>query len=84
MSQSTHHCCKAVGCAAQVPRGVLMCRNHWRMVPLDLQRLIWRRWKAVLRNEHNSVVLYRAAVNAAVEAVEAEERQFNLLLEEKP
>lgn len=37
----SHHC-HAIGCEKPVPPRLLMCAQHWRMVPAHLQRLIWR------------------------------------------
>lgn len=36
------HCCHAAECAHAVPPRMLMCRRHWRLVPAQLQRAVWR------------------------------------------
>lgn len=41
----THHC-HAIGCSRDVPPRLLMCAPHWRSVPGNLQRLIWRTYRA--------------------------------------
>lgn len=63
------HECAATGCKAMIRRGLLMCAPHWRMVPLGEQRAIYRTWRAFQRNEDGSKEAYRAAVQAAVDAV---------------
>lgn len=35
------HECHAHGCNISVPRKMLMCRWHWRMVPGAIQRDVW-------------------------------------------
>lgn len=32
------HPCRAEGCPQQIPRGLLMCVGHWRMVPVATRR----------------------------------------------
>lgn len=66
------HGCAAIGCGARVPRGMLMCRKHWHMVPKAIQRAVWRTWRA-LRNDNGaeSRQAYEVAVKAAVDAVYA-------------
>ena len=41
--------CFAVGCDSCIPRSMLMCRAHWRLVPGHLQADVyatWRCWQA--------------------------------------
>jgi hypothetical protein len=38
---STSHECPADGCTRRVSQDMLMCRNHWFMVPKPLQRAVW-------------------------------------------
>ena len=45
------HKCFADGCQAQVRADRMMCFKHWRMVPPDIQRQIWRHWQKD-RREH--------------------------------
>lgn len=59
------HKCAAAGCGLVIDRGLLMCRDHWFMVPAPIRRAVWRGWRA-------GGVLdagYQAAVAAAVKAV---------------
>lgn len=64
-------------CQTPVAAGLLMCRDHWRQVPVDLQREVNEAWRAVNQRTSSSVkesldraARYRLAVAAAVQAVE--------------
>lgn len=35
------HLCHAIDCVADVPPRMLMCRQHWFMVPKDIQTAVW-------------------------------------------
>lgn len=39
------HKCEADGCDRQVAREKFMCIDHWRMVPMNLKREVWRVWR---------------------------------------
>jgi hypothetical protein len=39
------HRCHAHGCVKSVPPRLLMCLSHWRMVPPELQRLVWKHYR---------------------------------------
>lgn len=39
------HTCHAYKCNKEVPRKMFMCLKHWRMVPRNLQRLVWRHYQ---------------------------------------
>lgn len=39
------HKCHAVGCRRAVPPELLMCLKHWRAVPKDVQRAVWRNYR---------------------------------------
>ena len=41
---SANHKCPIRGCGSRVDPDRLMCHGHWRMVPLPLQKTIWRLW----------------------------------------
>ncbi len=60
------HECPADGCRRRLGFGVLMCGCHWRMVPRDLQREVYRTWA---RGRMPDPVAYMAARQAAVFAV---------------
>lgn len=36
------HKCAARGCTAQVSIRLLMCVQHWRLVPADVKTRVWR------------------------------------------
>jgi len=63
-------------CAKAVPRGRLMCVAHWRAVPLQMQRDVWRTWGAFQNRQgpHHALRLlneYRQAADAATGCVRA-------------
>lgn len=39
------HTCHAIGCTNVVPRKMFMCLKHWRMVPRNLQGLVWKHYQ---------------------------------------
>lgn len=39
------HLCHAEGCRTKVPPKLFACLKHWRMVPVTLQRELWRVYK---------------------------------------
>lgn len=43
-TEPPHHC-HADGCTTRCKPEHLMCARHWRMVPLDLQRAVWRTYR---------------------------------------
>lgn len=64
--------CAAVGCPRSVPGHLLMCMDHWRMVPAKLAREVTLCWRN--RDRGNAQTLdYQAAVAAAVQAVAAKQ-----------
>lgn len=40
------HKCIADGCSRMVPHGMAMCGRHWRLVPPDIQRTVYREFAA--------------------------------------
>lgn len=42
-SNTLEHPCAV--CRRQVAHGYLMCFQHWRLVPEDRQRAVWRTWR---------------------------------------
>jgi hypothetical protein len=70
--------CAATHCQAQVPRHLLMCIDHWRMVPAPVQREVSAGWRAVRLAEGSQAQLdalkvYRKSVESAVAAVATKE-----------
>lgn len=70
------HTCAAEACDKQISSRLLMCIDHWRMVPKALQRLVYstcRNWSGVRYAAGNAHDLYRGAVTQAVAAVREKE-----------
>lgn len=63
------HTCHAHGCAKAVPPKLLMCLNHWRMVPRHLQSMVWRHYRPGQEIDKNPSREYLLAQRAAVWAV---------------
>jgi hypothetical protein len=38
------HCCPVPGCTVRVPRQILLCRTHWRLVSRRTQAAVYRTW----------------------------------------
>lgn len=55
-----HHC-HAIGCERAVPPRLLMCAPHWRQVPGNLQRLIWRSYVKGQEIRKDPTALYLVA-----------------------
>lgn len=60
------HRCPRKGCPACVPHGMLACRAHWRLVPIELQRQVRETWEESGRRGSDE---HTAAVTAAVVAM---------------
>lgn len=65
-------------CETPIAAGLLMCRNHWRQVPRELQIEVKESWAEVIARDGASVetireraTRYRLATEAAVNAVRA-------------
>lgn len=39
------HTCHAINCKTQTKPEMFMCLKHWRKVPKDLQRAIWKYYR---------------------------------------
>lgn len=63
--------CPVPGCARTVGRGKLMCGPDWSAVPPDLQRTVYRTYRAWLRDlgDADKMRAYRAAADDAIRAV---------------
>lgn len=78
MSDETHPCEVGV-CDREVPRGMLMCRPHWYMVPKETRAEVWKWWRRIsqprsgrmgLEETQNVFFAYRTARDKAIAAVE--------------
>lgn len=67
--QSRPHHCHANGCTRQVPPALFMCAKHWRLVPPELQRAIWRLYNP--GQEKGSADVSREYVDVAKAAIAA-------------
>lgn len=63
------HYCHAIGCPVPVPPRLLMCRRHWRMVPPNLQRDVWRTYRVGQELDKQPSLAYCLAQVRAVNAV---------------
>ena len=64
-----NHTCHAVGCTKAVPPKLLMCLKHWRMVPNDLQKLVWKHYRPGQEIDKRPSVGYMEVQERAVNAV---------------
>lgn len=60
--------CAAVGCQHSITRPLLMCMDHWRMVPKAVQRQVWAAYRR-LSTDPTAYITHARAVQAAVDAV---------------
>ena len=69
------HICHARGCDVPCKPEMLMCLRHWRMVPLNLQRAVWKTYRPGQCNDKRPSSEWHAAADAAIAAVAAKERR---------
>lgn len=67
------HYCHAAGCGSEVPPKLLMCYRHWRMVPKDIQALVWKHYRPGQEIDKRPTREYLLAMKAAIDAVRHEE-----------
>jgi hypothetical protein len=60
------HKCAATSCETMIPRGMLMCRDHWTKLPRLLKSAIYETW-----NRGSPKSGYVANVREAVRFVDA-------------
>lgn len=65
---SEHHC-HAKGCDVAVEPNLLMCLRHWRRVPRQLQKAVWKFYRPGQEEDKAPSAEYIAAARAAIEAV---------------
>jgi len=65
-----HHC-HANGCNRACKPEMLMCYPHWRMVPVDLQRDVYRHYRKGQCDDKNPSPEWLRAARAAIDAVQA-------------
>jgi hypothetical protein len=67
------HTCHARNCSAAVPPERLMCLKHWRMVPLVVQRAVWRHYRPGQCDDKKPSGEWMRAAGAAIAAVAIQE-----------
>lgn len=68
--RSDHHC-HARGCTVATKSEMLMCLRHWRMVPKQLQREVWKHYRAGQCDDRKVSSEWLTAADAAIDAVPA-------------
>jgi hypothetical protein len=59
------HVCHAPECHIEIPRSMLMCKKHWVMVPLPIQKRVYKHFRVEqLRNEKPTIDWMWAASDA--------------------
>jgi hypothetical protein len=61
-TKSTHECA-APGCTRVISRSLLMCGEHWRMVPQSIQRSVYHHYR------NGGAAEYLAARQSAIDSV---------------
>lgn len=70
------HTCKAVGCQRVIGRGMLMCAEHWSLVPSSMRAAVMQARYRDAAGEPGAWGDYRDAADRAVAAVkEKQERK---------
>lgn len=66
------HSCRATGCQHVISIRMLMCMDHWRMVPLPMRREVLAAWRErrLQPLDPAAIARHQKAVAAAVAAVE--------------
>jgi hypothetical protein len=67
------HLCHAYMCDREVPPKLLMCLKHWRMVPQDIQRLVWRYYRPGQEIDKRPTAKYLEVMAMAITAVREKE-----------
>lgn len=68
------HTCHAEGCTSPVSPKMLMCRKHWRLVPLTLQAAVYAHYRPGQEIDKQPTSEYLDAANAAIRACAERER----------
>jgi len=69
------HLCHAIDCPKHVPPRMLMCRQHWSMVPKTLQAAIWEAYVPGQEITKTPSAKYMQVQQQAVQAVAIKERK---------
>ena len=60
--------CVIVGCSGRIKKGLLMCATHWKMVPLPIQKSIYKHYKPG-QNIFNASPAYMGVLKEAIKYV---------------
>lgn len=63
------HKCHALGCPTSCPPRFLMCYAHWKLVPINLQRKVWLRYRLGQEIDKRPSKAYLDAADEAIKAV---------------
>lgn len=69
------HTCHARGCEAHVRPELLMCRNHWGIVPRRIQQAVWAAYRPGQCDDKRPSEVWHEAADAAIGYVAAREGQ---------
>lgn len=78
------HECHAEGCSKAIPPALLMCREHWRMVPYQLRGAVLRAYRPGQCDDKRPSAAWLEAARAAINAVAARERRAALGIKGPP
>jgi DNA adenine methylase len=70
------HTCHAIGCPVPVDPTFLMCRPHWRMVPMPLQRDVWKNYRDGQCEDKQPSGAWMIAAERAIVAVAVREKKL--------
>ena len=68
-----NHSCHAKKCKKYVPPKLLMCPQHWKKVPRELQLDVWKHYRIGQEVDKKPTREYLAAARAAINAVAEKE-----------
>lgn len=71
--ETAGHHCHALRCRTKVRPELLMCPRHWRMVPIPLQRAVYRHYRRGQCDDMEVTQAYLDAADAAINVVAQKE-----------
>jgi hypothetical protein len=72
------HKCHAIGCKVTCSPKLLMCANHWRMLPPELRFPVIRNYRRGQSDDKKPSADWLKAAKTAIAFVEVEERRRRL------
>lgn len=67
------HLCHAKGCTIPVPPKMLMCKRHWYMVPINIQRKVWLHYRPGQEIDKRPTREYLEVMQEAIDHVAMQE-----------